>query len=49
MIDIFSVYRAPFRKDPRSHFIWDADNHMVADMGGPGAPSVLAGGVVSST
>lgn len=36
MIDVLSVYRAPFRKDPYGHFIWDADHHMVADMGGPG-------------
>lgn len=32
MVDIFSIYRAPFRADKFSSYIWDADGHMVADM-----------------
>ncbi len=31
-IDIFSIYKAPFRADKYGVFIFDADSNMVADM-----------------
>ena len=35
-VSFFHVYKAPFRADKYSCYIWDADNRMVADMKGEG-------------